>query len=125
MTRAACLLVVPALGLALGACGGGDAGSGTTAPAASMTQPATTPAGQVATTTANTGTNAQTTTIQPGTTTSASGGSSPQRAVIAPEGQPTTVAPGTRQACIKKWAPQFPAGQARQAILSQCRNLPR
>ena len=106
--------------LALAACGGGGTSSTHgmcgVSPPATTTQAAQTPS----TTTGTTASRAVTTRTTPTQTAPTS-----TRATITVGGQVESVAPGTRAACIHRWAPQFPAGQARHAVLSQCKNLPR
>jgi hypothetical protein len=98
------------------ACGGGDSDT-----SASPTLPSVTaPTGATNTGTATTAKTKGQTTTQATTTRPAK---QPQ-VVTLPNGEPAIVAPGTRKACFKKWAPQFPPGQARRAILAQCRNIP-
>jgi hypothetical protein len=108
--------------LAIAACGGGNSSSTSHGMAAVTPQATTTQAVQT------TGTHTGPTASQPATTrakTTPPTAPTSTRATITVGGQVESVAPGTRAACIHKWAPQFPAGQARHAVLSQCKNLPR
>jgi ABC-type Fe3+-hydroxamate transport system substrate-binding protein len=104
--------------LTLGACGGDGNDTGASATLPSLTAPT----GATHTGTATTGrkTSGQTTTQATISTPGKQG-----KVVTLPNGEPAIVSPGTRAACIKKWAPQFPPGEARQAILAQCRKIPR
>jgi hypothetical protein len=105
--------------LALGACGSDSSNQSSPAMHGSVTQPGTTQAAQAPSTATHT------TTSQAATKTTQATTSTSTRSTITVGGQVESVAPGTRQACIHEWAPQFPAGRPRKAVLSQCKNLPR
>ena len=120
MRRSASLFAVALVAVSggLSACGSGEASSTSAVTLPTVTQP--NPAATTSSTSTQANDQARSNAATQSTTTSS------DRAVITiPNAGNALPAPGTRAACIKRWAPQFPPGQARQAILSQCRNLPR
>jgi hypothetical protein len=117
--RLGSVIAALATALVLGGCGGGNGGSSSAAagPAASTTtaQSAHPPQTGARTTASPAAT-------QPATTNTPR---SDNGIITTPSGQLERVAPGSRWACIHRLAPEFAPGQQRQAVLSQCRNLPR